>query len=196
MRKIGEIKGVPVVEGNVNEVTKNQFHYKETGGGIQLSKRDSDNKLSSITSGSSNGDSGGDKESYYKIISNDYETIKSLFGNMLLIGLIYVDPYGKSKEINTHRDVTGRTMALCNLIDDTIIAFRMSNILISYIQDNEYITLSEGSLETKMLKLAELNGMPDVEIKAMIEQIHQFVTPITKEEYESLIEQPAIILGK
>lgn len=36
MKKIGEIKGVPVVEGNVNEVTKNQIHYKEEEGGIQL----------------------------------------------------------------------------------------------------------------------------------------------------------------
>lgn len=52
MKKIGTLKGIPVVEGNVNEVTKNQIHYKEDDGGIQLSKRDNDNKLNSITSGS------------------------------------------------------------------------------------------------------------------------------------------------
>lgn len=33
MKKIGTLKGIPVVEGNVNEVTKNQIHYKENGGG-------------------------------------------------------------------------------------------------------------------------------------------------------------------
>ena len=32
MKKIGEIKGIPVVEGNENEVTRNQIHYKEEGG--------------------------------------------------------------------------------------------------------------------------------------------------------------------
>ena len=54
MKRIGTIKGVPVVEGNINEVTKNQIHYKENGEGIQLSKRDNENKLNSITSSSSN----------------------------------------------------------------------------------------------------------------------------------------------
>ena len=49
MKKIGEIKGVPVVEGNINEVTKNQIHYKEDSGSIQLSKRGNDNKLNSVT---------------------------------------------------------------------------------------------------------------------------------------------------
>ena len=33
MKKIGTLKGIPVVEGNENEVTKNQIHYKENGGG-------------------------------------------------------------------------------------------------------------------------------------------------------------------
>ena len=57
MKKIGEIKGIPVVEGNINEVTKNQIHYKEDSGSIQLSKRGNDNKLNSVTGsgGSSNG---------------------------------------------------------------------------------------------------------------------------------------------
>lgn len=53
MKKIGEIKGVPVVEGNVNEVTRNQIHYKEDSGSIQLSKRGNDNKLNSVTGSSS-----------------------------------------------------------------------------------------------------------------------------------------------
>lgn len=73
MKKIGEIKGVPVVEGNVNEVTKNQIHYKEEGGGIQLSKRSNDNKLNSITSGSSGG--GSSKVKYYNCIDENARVI-------------------------------------------------------------------------------------------------------------------------
>lgn len=38
MKKIGEIKGVPVVEGSENEVTKNQIHYKDNGGGFNFLK--------------------------------------------------------------------------------------------------------------------------------------------------------------
>lgn len=68
MKKIGEIKGVPVVEGNINEVTKNQIHYKEEGGGIQLSKRGNDNKLNSVTGSSS----GGGKMEYYKLNKEKY----------------------------------------------------------------------------------------------------------------------------
>lgn len=33
MRKIGELKGKPIVEGNPNEVKNNQIHIKNEGGG-------------------------------------------------------------------------------------------------------------------------------------------------------------------
>lgn len=66
MKKIGEIKGIPVVEGNENEVTKNQIHYKEDSGSIQLSKRGNDNKLNSVTGSSSGG--GSSRVEYYKIL--------------------------------------------------------------------------------------------------------------------------------
>lgn len=39
MRKIGELKGKPIVEGNPNEVKNNQIHYKESEGNINLSER-------------------------------------------------------------------------------------------------------------------------------------------------------------
>lgn len=29
MKKIGELKGKPIIEGNPNEVTKHEYHYKE-----------------------------------------------------------------------------------------------------------------------------------------------------------------------
>lgn len=68
MRKIGELKGKPIIEGNPNEIKKNQIHYKESDGGITLSERKEDNTLSSVTSGSGSGE--GVKEYYYKVIGD------------------------------------------------------------------------------------------------------------------------------
>lgn len=64
MRKIGELKGKPIIEGNPNEIKKNQIHYKESDGNITLSERKEDNTLSSVTSGSGSGE--GVKEYYYR----------------------------------------------------------------------------------------------------------------------------------
>ena len=96
MKKIGEIKGVPVVEGNINEVTKNQIHYKEEGGGIQLSKRGNDNKLNSVTGSSSGGSSIKHIPKYYSIekdipdemkafIIQFSSTIKQIYNGQVMI---------------------------------------------------------------------------------------------------------------
>lgn len=68
MRKIGELKGKPIIEGNPNEVKNNQIHAKtEGGGGITLSERKNGN-LETISGGSSSG--GGGKVEYYKLNYN------------------------------------------------------------------------------------------------------------------------------
>lgn len=96
MKKIGTLKGIPVVEGNVNEVTKNQIHYKENGGGIQLSKRDNDNKLNSITSGSSNG--GSSRIKYYKCLTSHSKVV---------VGEIRIYlPYIKCYEYDNNANIT------------------------------------------------------------------------------------------
>lgn len=33
MKKVGELKGKPIVEGNPNEIKNNQIHYSNKGGG-------------------------------------------------------------------------------------------------------------------------------------------------------------------
>ena len=40
MRKIGELKGKPIVEGNPNEVKNNQIHAKTEGGHYSLWKKE------------------------------------------------------------------------------------------------------------------------------------------------------------
>lgn len=82
MKKIGEIKGVPVVEGNINEVTKNQIHYKEDSGSIQLSKRGNDNKLNSVTGSSSDGSSSKYAPRYFSI---DFEKANGDWGKLMTI---------------------------------------------------------------------------------------------------------------
>lgn len=53
MRKIGELKGKPIVEGNPNEVKNNQIHAKTEGENITLSER-KNGSLETISGGSSN----------------------------------------------------------------------------------------------------------------------------------------------
>ena len=35
MKKVGEFKGKPIVEGNPNQIKNNQIHYSNKGGGEQ-----------------------------------------------------------------------------------------------------------------------------------------------------------------
>lgn len=66
MRKIGELKGKPIIEGNPNEIKNNQIHAKTEGGGITLSER-KNGSLETI-SGSNSGNTSGDSElQYYKV---------------------------------------------------------------------------------------------------------------------------------
>lgn len=62
MRKIGELKGKPIIEGNPNEIKNNQIHYKESEGNINLSER-KNGSLEVISSSSSGG--GSSKVKYY-----------------------------------------------------------------------------------------------------------------------------------
>jgi hypothetical protein len=64
MRKIGELKGKPIVEGNPNEIKNNQIHIKTEGGGITLSERKNGN-LETISGGSSEGASNKYINKYY-----------------------------------------------------------------------------------------------------------------------------------
>lgn len=74
-RKIGSIKGMPVVEGYPNEVTKHEYHYKEDNdGNITLSKRDSKGNLES-TGGDNSSNTGNNIEQSYDYITFDMSDI-------------------------------------------------------------------------------------------------------------------------
>lgn len=87
MKRIGSIKGVPVIEGNTNEVKKDQIHYKEDQDGtITLSKRDSSNTIKSISGGKSDG---GASFLYYKIDkgNENFPTAAELLMVLPIIGI-------------------------------------------------------------------------------------------------------------
>ena len=77
MRKIGELKGKPIIEGNPNEIKNNQIHYKESEGNINLSERKNGN-LETIIGGSSNG--GSLKIKYYNCIDGNAMAIAGELG--------------------------------------------------------------------------------------------------------------------
>lgn len=91
MRKIGELKGKPIIEGNPNEIKNNQIHAKtEEGGGITLSER-KNGSLETI-SGGNNTSSGNNEILYYKIDRSKFETqIPKL--EMSVSNLFYYHPY-------------------------------------------------------------------------------------------------------
>lgn len=77
MKKIGEIKGVPVVEGDANLV-KNQILYKETDKGISLSKR-TNGKLEEVSGGSNTGGSKIKSRKVYWTFDNENATEEQLY---------------------------------------------------------------------------------------------------------------------
>lgn len=184
MRKIGEIKGVPVVEGNVNEVTKNQIHYKEEEGGIQLSKRSNDNKLNSITSGSSEG--GGDKLYYYTWNTDQYDEQTSFISNILskikindvIIASNYafyrVDKFFRNGEPD---DIYSRHFDAFCISSKSYIIYDGANI------DYKIYNVPEGDLITKLYSI--IGG--DYSMEQLASELNHFIKRITKEEYESLI---------
>lgn len=177
MKKIGTLKGIPVVEGNENKVTKNQIHYKENGGGIQLSKRDNDNKLNSITSGSSSGDGGGVKEYYYKVINEQaYDAIKAL-PVVLISGII--------------ADMGYEYIYAPHLSDAEFLAFKIVDVEMTYwgyIEYNEVDrgVILKGDLYERVVLCLNASGKT-VSIDDVKNQFGTILQEITKEEYESMI---------
>ena len=200
MKKIGEIKGVPVVEGNVNEVTKNQIHYKEEEGGIQLSKRNNDNKLNSITSGSSGG--GGAKEYYYKVLDLDiYQNsgIHSYLERTCSLSEIIIGGYDEYPSIQITRDMDfyGVIRDLWDtLINSNIIGFRFYDD-VAFIPDYNLsspgaVKIEKGNLEERLIDVVKKSfpqeDNPEEWLQnELIPALRQSFKEITKEEYESMI---------
>lgn len=193
MRKIGELKGKPIIEGNPNEIKKNQIHYKESDGNITLSERKEDNTLSSVTSGSGSGE--GVKEYYYKF-KEDMPVDKHMFYTALLVFTVskidIIVPF-----LNGDDEYTGEVSVITPFIfqDLRILPyFKISDIIqpiVGSVSDrgNNGITTglyTEGDLFTKLEYSSNLLG-DDPELLEMVNIVKDNAIAITKEEYESMI---------
>lgn len=188
MRKIGELKGKPIIEGNPNEIKKNQIHYKESDGGITLSERKEDNTLSSVTSGS--GNSEGVKEYYYKVLDD-----KQLD---LILRVCNIKRAIHGFRLETGEEIVYKETAVWHFL----VVNNISNPIAFVINDEEPIVISlpdsfarinasylaKGNLVDRYIKYASTLGqsMTKEEMQSMLEPI---VQEMTKEEYESLITQ-------
>lgn len=202
MKKIGEIKGVPVVEGNINEVTKNQIHYKEDEGSIQLSKRGYNNKLNSITSGSSESL---ESYNYYKL--NKDASLGDLTGLIMVIGWLNTSCIIKGKEMTNITLQHGSNTELCNWflafmtypsISADMQAFKClstsENIVLANNPNNsgnfEYTIINTtGDLYSKIITvLQNTTDEGDVgDLKELENMLKSVIISITKEEYESML---------
>jgi len=148
------------------------------GGGIQLSKRDNENKLNSITSGSSNGDGGGVKEYYYKVINEQACEIIKGFPFILISGII---------DSGKYEYVYAPHLGTTNFL-----AFRIVDIEMTYWGYIEYNKIDRGIIlkgnlyERISLGITASGGNP-VSVEDVKNQFGTLVEEITKEEYESMI---------
>lgn len=189
MRKIGELKGKPIIEGNPNEIKKNQLHYKESDGGITLSERKGDNTLSSVTSGSGSGE-GENNIVYYKIDNNLPDNIIQLIPT---ISSVVVLNSAIIKQLDDDIDI--KNVLLTHMLNrdgessfyDT---FSNNNIIaFSYINQDSYVASYSISGVTKLkgTLFDRIAAMMNNDVEIIIQAFGPYIKEITKEEYESMI---------
>ena len=194
MKKIGTLKGIPVVEGDANLV-KDQILYKETDKGISLSKRNN-GKLEEVSGGNNNESS---KLYYYSL-----DVSKFKYDNTYV--LTHLNFLNVSNFVLP--DSGGKGNCLYNMSGSDTSIITWSSIVETFTllppKDLEsfpivYITLNEVSEITVMNN----DGKNIITAKGnIIEQFNTFdaffgsdlfkelsilFTEITKEEYESML---------
>lgn len=215
MKKIGEIKGVPVVEGDANLV-KNQILYKETGKGISLSKR-TNGKLEEV-SGGNGSTQNADGVLYYKVVKSDeevnfmnetmtcYELVKiyNQFPHMAqFVSMILINPETNKcekfyKEIHTTSsgDITtiGKVDDIIThaLYGDMLKGFSIckEETLFHLVRSNNkrvVLKIKEGTIIDKLVSLTELYDDTEY-LEIFMTAFEKCFIPISKEEYNNLLE--------
>lgn len=177
MRKIGELKGKPIVEGNPNEVKNNQIHAKTEGDNITLSER-KNGSLETISGSSSGGSSSKYAPRYFSIdwdkadenwtnifdITNDTYKVLQIFSTVKIRyeGLPVISQYGT---VASTTYVEAFSYIPCCINDVIYKAFNLPyKGIVTFEQCIEVINTIGSSLELPQITL---NG----------------ITEITEEEY-------------
>ena len=212
MRKIGELKGKPIIEGNPNEIKNNQIHAKTEGGGITLSER-KNGSLETISGGNSGNASGDSEVQYYKVVKDNtmieeagitaYEGLKSVFNLIVkIITIINFKLLEGSKLIsNAFWYTSSEDFSTDYTIDDLlnyIMDYKVSGICVyagktglDLKRDNEHYEIEfKNNISDTIYNylLSFTDGSPEamVEIKLYTTVLDKCLIPISKEEYYNL----------
>lgn len=212
MRKIGELKGKPIIEGNPNEIKNNQIYAKTEGGGITLSER-KNGSLETISGGNSGNASGDSEVQYYKVVQDNtmlevlgitaYEGLKSAFNQ--IIGYITIINFKLLEDSKLVSNVfyysgsqdfgenTTTYVLLDSLMNDGVsgICVYAGKTGLSLIGDNKHyeIEFKNNISDTVYNYLLSLtDGSPEamVEIKLYSTVLDKCLIQISKEEYYNL----------
>lgn len=181
-KRIGTIKGMPVIEGDPNEISKNEMHYSEGDGTITLSKRGINNELKQVTNTES---SEGVKYYYYKYVHS--EEAWEMF--TMFCSSFYMEYLKKVSDGNTYI-TTERPGAFANLVGFKLVGVPQISL---YESSNTgwYVQL-DGDIFSRIAKLAStLNAeMTEDQIR---EQLKANFIEISKEEYDTLYPKLDIV---
>lgn len=168
-RKIGELRNVPIVEGDKNLVRE----------GTEI-------HINDLQSKGSSGGGEGVKEYYYKIITDNQEMlamIAALAGMSSVTSALYKRYDGKIVKLNGYVTQDAGIVNAASFIMNGI-GFAITSESYTALQAHEdyiQITVSSGDFFDK----AKSAGIDD----QTLEMLNSCIQEITKEEYESLITQ-------
>lgn len=194
-RQLERLKGKRLVTGDANLMTKNEICINATPNGVEVKEIGTDGSIKDIASGGS-----GVKEWYYSI---DMPGLTDLMGEgtMFLFAYGFVPNYvitldNNNKYVEYYIGNVDVIVDLRNSIE-TMIAFRVIDNIPINIEAESNMYFCYGNIFDK-LKSAMTILVPSGsgEYDNFVAMISPYIKEISKQEYESLIEQPAIILGK
>lgn len=180
-KRIGTIKGMPVIEGDPNEISKNEMHYAEGGGTITLSKRGINNELKQVTNTES---SGGVKYYYYKYVhSEDAWSIFTMFCSNFYMEYLMKVSDGNTY-ITTERPGDSGDLVGFKLVEvPQIMLYEISNT-------GGYIQV-DGDVFSRITKIVKLDS--EVTEDQVREQLKANFIEIPKEEYDKLYTKLDIV---
>lgn len=211
MKKIGELKGKPIIEGNPNEIKNNQIHAKIEEV-ITLSER-KNGSLETISGGNSGNASGDNEVLYYKVIENNDEIIfdgyptgitysdliGDFFQGMLKCAAKYIAVKilngDRCMEINEAADITGSQDysigSLLVLFEDLDISKKLKGFAIYSekftflnISSNILIESPKGDFYVKASSLRDFIAPGKEEF--LVEILKKVIIPVSKEEYDTI----------
>lgn len=211
MRKIGELKGKPIIEGNPNEIKNNQILYKKNGDVISLSERNG--KDINVITGTS---SGGSVETYYVKKNSNNSIAFGIATSILAIGfnidsvILEVSDMSQGSISTTHKYKLNTLMIQNNNFESALTSLKgniNSAVALSFntlpctlvsknvLDENNYtykVNTFSGELRTRLYNIIDyMNGddtsMSQEDKDMMVETVLSSL--IDENEYNSLVSE-------